>query len=252
MSTPSELIVAACSSCGAGFERLVPSAVARASAAYPLCDECWGAELVDDQGRLAARDEAEERERETSRRNRLERRRKQSGIPYGLQALEWSEVGPAVAVAQRWAAGELPGLVLSGPVGVGKTHLAAAAAWRYLERARLRWTTASALMLLLNADFGSDEHERGCSSLTAAHALVIDDLDKVKPTDHAAAALLEGIDSRIAGEASLLITTNLTLDELERRFGRVHGQAIASRLAGYCTCLQLAGADRRLTGRAAA
>src|SRR5919201_4687363 len=50
----------------------------------------------------------------------LERRRRSSGLPDGLRGLALPDCGTtgAVAAARQWAAAQLSGLVLTGPVGV--------------------------------------------------------------------------------------------------------------------------------------
>ena len=46
--------------------------------------------------------------------------------------------------------------------------------------------------------------------------------------------------------APLLVTTNLGLDALAAKFPEPFGDAIVSRLAGYCEAFALQGHDRRL------
>jgi DNA replication protein DnaC len=72
-------------------------------------------------------------------------------------------------------------------------------------------------------------------------ALVLDDIDKAKPTDFARDILFELIDERINNRASLLITTNMNSGE----FAEAYGEAIASRVAGYCEAKRIDGDDRR-------
>ncbi len=59
----------------------------------------------------------------------LSRRRARSGMPPELRGLMLPDGGSgAERAAAAWAACRLNGIVLTGPVGVGKTHTAAAAA----------------------------------------------------------------------------------------------------------------------------
>src|SRR5437763_7408398 len=104
------------------------------------------------------RENAERRswEREQSEREHCERvraRRVASGIPERLRGLTWEHIAdtPAelLATAEAWAVGETAGLLLTSPVGVGKTWFAAAAAWARLEYVRLRWFAVPALFAQL-------------------------------------------------------------------------------------------------------
>lgn len=71
--------------------------------------------------------------------------------------------------------------------------------------------------------------------------LVLDDIDKVAPSDFTLDLLFEAIDERVNSGTALLVTTNLHYPDLEDRFG----EPIASRLAGYCKAHRLDGPDRR-------
>jgi DNA replication protein DnaC len=83
--------------------------------------------------------------------------RAQAGIPRLLRDWRFDRIGYAdmkpqvLAAARAWATGEKPGLLLSGPVGVGKTTLAAAAANARLDKVSLLADSAgSALASMLS------------------------------------------------------------------------------------------------------
>jgi DNA replication protein DnaC len=234
--------------CGQPVERELPQQpwLRRAMEAAPLvCDRCIDKAEEDRRAELE-RDELEERAR------RLERRREASGIPRHLRGLDWGDPlpqhGPAVAAAQAWADDSLAGLFLGGTSGVGKSHLAGAAAWRYLDRRSLRWITATDLLAYSKSDFGSDEHAKALEVVTGTTALVIDDLDKVPPRDYAAQLLFGAIQKRVDAGAPLLVTSNLTLEGIRRLLPERFGDSIVSRLSGYCACFAMTGRDRRLDG----
>ena len=178
-----------------------------------------------------------------------------SGIPKLLRGLTWDTVNgkppELVAAARNWATGDVQGLVMCSPVGVGKTYLAAVAAWARLERGLpVRWFYVPALFAQLKLGFGDPRHDAAVDALIGCSALVLDDIDKVRPSDYAAEQLCCAIDTRVTAGKPLLITTNLELPELAARFP--NGEAIVSRLVGYCEAFTLTGRDRRLDERRAA
>jgi hypothetical protein len=177
----------------------------------------------------------------------VERRRQESGIPDALRGLPLPDgAGGPETAARRWATGELRALLLTGPVGVGKTRAAASAAWERAEREPVRWVSVPVLFAQLGRGFGDEQRDDALTVLTGTGALVLDDLDKSRPTEYVAEQLFAAIDSRVAAGAALLVTTNLALSELAARFPEPYGEAIVSRLAGYCEALAMEGPDRRL------
>lgn len=160
----------------------------------------------------------------------------------------------AIDSAKRWAAGDLTGLVLGGPVGVGKSRIAAVAAQAFLYRrvAALRttsvrpmvpfsWVMVPTLIQMSRGEYESDRRREAEKVLTGTNALVLDDIDKVKPTEFALDLLLEAIESRTSRDRPLLVTTNLRYPELKD----LVGDPIASRLGGYCKGHRIIGEDRR-------
>ena len=187
--------------------------------------------------------------RERARREVIERRRRASGIPAQLRGLSWERVAGGtrpnvLAAAKRLAAGEERGLLLSGAVGVGKTWLAAAAAWELLEREPLSWFFVPDLFNRLGRSFEDASRDDTLDRLGGSAALVLDDLDKARPTDYAAEQLLCAIDNRVTAGAPLIVTTNLDLNALADRFA--FGHAIVDRLVGHCEAFALLGQSRRI------
>jgi DNA replication protein DnaC len=192
---------------------------------------------------------AEERaEWAAARRRRIaagrDSRQRRSGMPSALAAVALDDqAGPAAESAKRWAEGLLPGLILHGDLGVGKTYLGAAACLRMLERRRVQWCSVASLVA---RSFGSqDQREWVADILSGTDALVLDDVDKVKPGPWVSQQLYAAINARVDADAPLFVTCNLAPDALEAFFGEQHGGAIMSRLDGYCEIHHLAGRDRR-------
>jgi DNA replication protein DnaC len=180
----------------------------------------------------------------------VEQRERDCGLPLGLRRLALSDPDPARAVvvkaAEEWADGRLRGLLLIGLVGTGKTHLASAAAWHRLRYEPLRWSSASHLVAQLDSGFGSMERTHALGIVRSRRGLVIDDLDKARPSAYVAEALLLAIDTRITAGASLLVTMNTEPAELGKHFPEPFGEAIVSRLRAYCRGYRLGGQDRRV------
>jgi len=193
-----------------------------------FCDECL------------ERQEAEERriEAEERFRSRVER----SGLPILLHGLPLpdSDIGE---LARRWAHGHLPGLCLTGPIGVGKTYLAAAGCWERLQSRGCRWVSVARLMTQLRGGFDNEVRAGAIRAITAPSAVILDDLDKVNPTEYGREVIFAAIDGRVEAGAPLLVTTNLGPEQIGARLG----DAVKSRLAGYCETVRMVGEDRRVS-----
>lgn len=240
--------------CGARVRRELPAdappfiremAVRQRDSGFVQCEAC------------AEREERErvEVERAEAQAFALERRRKTSGVPPKWQGQTFGQLdddGPrrrALLRAGEWARGELAGLVLWGAVGRGKTAIAAAAANLRIERAPVRWLPVAELLLDLRMPFDSPEYLRALRRLDAARgraSLVLDDLDKLKPTEHAVQPLYVAVNGWIEAELPLLVTLNRDLDELMSWMPETFGEALASRLSGYCATVEVGGRDRRV------
>jgi DNA replication protein DnaC len=211
-----------------------------------VCEICIVQAERDEQERQAASDAAQHAATHLSR-------LRASGLaeprwPWHLDNLDTSGRSRALDAARRWVTGDLSGLLLTGGVGVGKSTIAAAALVARAHTSPIQWMDAHRLIRDLQAGFNSPERERAQRLLDGgkrAPALVVDDLDKVRPTEYAAEAIFSLIDSREAHRRPLLITTNLRPAELAAKWPAPFGEAIGSRHRGYCVTLELTGGDRR-------
>jgi DNA replication protein DnaC len=177
---------------------------------------------------------------ECRRAQRLHARIDGSGLPAKYHGVAIPE-GPAGDAARRWADGELPGLVLTGAYGAGKTWLAGAATWRRLQRHPVHWVDTAHLMTGLRSQFGSKAKTQASAIVQGTGAIVLDDLDKPSPTEYGCEVIRAAINGRIEAGAPILVTMNRSVSEIADRYE----PSIASRLAGF-TVLRVQGPDRRL------
>jgi DNA replication protein DnaC len=186
-------------------------------------------------------------------------------IPRHYRGIDYSgfTAGKAVEAAQAWARGELRGLCLTGDVGIGKSWLAAAAIADMIRRRAaedagadldeahedtprrfrpVRWVSVSNLMADLRRSFSDEDRARATKIVAGNGAIVLDDLDKVNPTDFGKEIVFSTLDARTASGAQVLVTTNLAPGELGKKLGK----AVMSRIAGECLVVQMVGPDRRV------
>ncbi len=181
---------------------------------------------------------------------------KMQSLPIALRGARLTDLDTegrtaALDAAHRWSAGELKGLVLLGPIGVGKTTIAAATVRaymvNYLHRPSPRWINTVQALNDLSRGFNDRQRIETMDALDGKHAaLVLDDIDKAKPNASAAAHVFGAIDACLTHERSLIVTTNLMPSQLATYWPKPHGQTIASRLAGYCEFHKITGRDRRV------
>lgn len=240
------IVAGPCVGCGSPVEReAAPEGVFGAELLNTLPLRCAA---------CAENDEREEAEREHEDRRRLfEQRVRSCGLPgayhhWTLDKLTGSGQASAVMAARRFAAGELRGLALTGSYGVGKTTIAAAAAKAYMWQTgrSLRWLKVHSIINDLGRGFGDPIRDATLNALSGRCALVLDDLDKTKPTEHAVGPLFTAVDECVSERRPLIVTTNLSIGELAAKWADSYGEAIASRLAGYCETHVIGGVDRRL------
>jgi DNA replication protein DnaC len=209
------------------------------------CDPCYERAEADRE-RL---EHAEQRER--AKRDAAQRLAN-CGLPLNLRAIELDALdrtgcGEAIDAARQWAT-HGGGLVLTGPFGIGKTTIAAGALRLRLEQGRRgRWASAPLLMAHLGSGFDTPQRQGALHTLTGSRsALVLDDADKVRPTEYGAEQVFLAVDGAVTNDRPLLLTTNLSVGELAAKWPQPYGEAIVSRIVGFCQVVPLTGTDRRL------
>ena len=146
---------------------------------------------------------------------------------------------------RKYAAEFQPGarsLLFSGATGLGKTFLSACVARQVAEGGHsVVYVTAGKLF----ADYEAVKFERAEAEILRDYRdcdlLIIDDLGTEMTTEFVKAALYEVVNTRLLGQKTSLISTNLDENNLEARYG---GQ-IASRLVGSYRVIYFLGDDIR-------
>ena len=135
------------------------------------------------------------------------------------------------------------GLLLFGSVGTGKTFRAACVANALIDKGIPALVTNFAR--IRNTVQGLFEgRQEYFDSLNKFPLLVLDDLNTESQSDYMQEIVYNVIDGRYRAKLPLIVTTNLTREELMNP-ADISYQRIFSRLFEMCTPIEIAGADRR-------
>ncbi len=142
------------------------------------------------------------------------------------------------------------GLLFTGPVGTGKTHLAAAVANRLIENLySVIFGNVTDIITLIKTSYRKD------SELTEAEIIklftddtdvfIFDDLGKENTTENTSTLIYQIINRLYENEKLVIVTTNFTSAALRKKLGE-KGEAIMSRLTEMCEFVKVTGPDWRL------
>ena len=135
------------------------------------------------------------------------------------------------------------GLLLYGSVGTGKTYAAASVANALIDKGYPCLVTNFArLANTLQGLF--DGRQDYIDSLNRFDLLVIDDLAAERSTEYMQEQVFNIINSRYVAGLPMIITTNLTGDELKHP-DSIGKERIYSRILERCHPIEVAGSDRR-------
>ena len=135
------------------------------------------------------------------------------------------------------------GLLLWGGVGTGKSFLAGCIANALMEQeVPVRMTNFARILNELNSSFSG--RNEIVDKLCRYPLLIIDDFGMERSTEYALEQIYNIVDSRYRSQKPLIITTNLTLDELRHPQDTAHAR-IYDRLQEMCVPVSCIGVSFR-------
>jgi DNA replication protein DnaC len=138
-----------------------------------------------------------------------------------LDAQERNSLRFALSVAQEYAENPKDWLLLAGGHGSGKTHLAAAVAnYRFDQGYSALFITVPDLLDHLRATYNPSSlvsYDKRFTEIRSAPLLILDDLGTHSATTWAKEKLYQLFDYRYVARLPTVITSPLTLEELERQ-----------------------------------
>lgn len=135
------------------------------------------------------------------------------------------------------------GLLLWGQVGTGKSFAAACIANYLLER-KIPVMMTSFIKLLEAVQSGRENESDIIRKLNRARLVIFDDLGAERSTDYAIERVYNIVDSRYRAKLPMILTTNLTLEEMKReediRYTRIYDRVFET-----CYPMQFSGPSLR-------
>ena len=137
------------------------------------------------------------------------------------------------------------GLLLHGNTGGGKTFWAAAIANAMIDHAcSAMVTTVPQLVTAMAQDFERDKPAI-LNKLANVRFLVLDDIGFERQTQYAAEKLFEIVDARYRARRPLIVTTNLTMEEIKNP-PQMEYKRVFDRIVEMCQPVHVSGEGRRM------
>lgn len=159
----------------------------------------------------------------------------------------FSRMGEVLAFCKSYADDfdlDSPSLLLTGETGLGKTHLSLAIGLAAVDRGfGVIYGSAQNLLNKIEREhFGRDSDEsETVRSLLDCDLLILDDLGSEFSTQFTVSVIYNLINTRLLKELPVIISTNLTVEELESKYSR----RVTSRIIGHYVTLAFCGSDIR-------
>jgi len=166
-------------------------------------------------------------------------RKAANGTSYEKLASDSREKGLRFVAAMVEGKTQAKGLFFTGPVGSGKTHLAAACANELMERCiDVLFLVVPDFLDDIRASYGTQGEGSEAAMIRRAKSatvLVLDDLGAHNFSQWTQDKLFSLVNYRLNQQMPIVVTSNLTLNQLEE----VVGQRTTSRLVEACTVCRL-------------